>query len=124
MIDLDKFLAFYIEAALWSSTDDNDVPLDANYDDSKIAVETLKAMRADCERFIRENAANLGIFRHPEYTREQIGGHDFWLTRNHHGSGFWDGDWPEPEATALTEAAEQFGEKNLYVGDDGLIYQE
>jgi hypothetical protein len=21
-------------------------------------------------------------------------GHDFWLTRNGHGAGFWDGDWP------------------------------
>jgi len=124
MIDLDKFLANYIEAALWSSTDDNDVPLDANYDESKIAVETLKEMRADCERFIRENAANFEVWVHAQYTKEEIGGHDFWLTRNHHGSGFWDGDWPEPEATALTEAAEQFGEKNLYVGDDGLIYQE
>lgn len=48
--------------------------------------------------------------------------HDFWLTRNHHGAGFWDGDYPEPIATQLTNLAHGFGECNLYVGDDGLIY--
>lgn len=33
-----------------------------------------------------------------------------------------DGDWSEPHATRLTEAAHAFGEVNLYVGDDGRIY--
>ena len=47
-----------------------------------------------------------------------LAGHNFWLTCNGHGSGFWDGDWP----ARLTEASEQFGEFDLYVGDDGLIY--
>ena len=35
---------------------------------------------------------------------------DFWYTRNGHGCGFWDGDWPEPAATILTEASKTFGE--------------
>jgi hypothetical protein len=51
-----------------------------------------------------------------------MAGHDFWLTRNGHGAGFWDGDWPEPLATVLTDAAHAFGELSPYVGDDGLIY--
>jgi hypothetical protein len=49
-------------------------------------------------------------------------GYDFWLTRNGHGAGFWDGDWPEPAATYLTKESKKFGTANLYLGDDGLIY--
>ena len=45
-----------------------------------------------------------------EYTAAELAGHDFWLTRNGHGAGFWDGDWQEPAAAALTAAAHAFGE--------------
>jgi len=45
------------------------------------------------------------------------------MTRNHHGVGFWDGDVSEPHATLLTDAAHAAGERYLYVGDDGIIYQ-
>ena len=49
-------------------------------------------------------------------------GHDFWLTRNGHGAGFWDGDWPDRTGHRLSEAAKSYGEYHLYVGDDGKIY--
>jgi hypothetical protein len=51
-----------------------------------------------------------------------MAGHAFWLTRNGHGAGFWDGDWPEPHASALDEASKAFGSFDLYVGDDGMIH--
>ena len=41
-------------------------------------------------------------------------GHDFWLTRNGHGAGFWDGDWKDSAGASLTEIAKSFGECNLY----------
>ncbi|MDH1266753.1 hypothetical protein N5C81_03870 [Rhizobium pusense] len=53
-----------------------------------------------------------------------MAGHDFWLTRCDHGAGFWDGDWPEPAASALTEASKEFGNIDLYVGDGGQIYAQ
>ncbi len=53
---------------------------------------------------------------------DEAAGHDFWLTRNGHGAGFWDGDWPEPAATRLTASSKKYGEFNLYLGDDGKIY--
>lgn len=116
---MNKFIDAYIEAALWSSTDDSTPqggePLDANYTAADIAPETLEKMKADCVRFEAENANDIAA------DLEQAG-HDFWLTRNHHGAGFWDGDWPEPAASRLTAAAHRFGEFNLYVGDDGLIF--
>jgi len=116
---MDKFTAAYIEAALWSSNDENTPqggePLDANYTASEIAPETLETMKADCARFQAENAADIA-------GDVELAGHDLWLTRCRHGSGYWDGDWPEPAASRLTEAAHRFGEFTLYVGDDGLIY--
>ncbi len=47
--------------------------------------------------------------------------HDYELTRNGHGAGFWDGDWPEAEGEALTKLAKAEGELDLYEGDDGII---
>ena len=52
----------------------------------------------------------------------QLGGHDFWLTRNGHGAGFWDRSdcLPEDAGERLTDAAEKYGEVDLTV-DDGVI---
>ena len=47
--------------------------------------------------------------------------HDFILTRNGHGSGFWDGDWSEPMATKLTELCDKFGEIDIYLSDENLL---
>lgn len=119
MVTVDAFTKAYIEAMLFSSTDnsrdDGGDPLDKNYSADDLSPEA----RAECERacasFQTENAADiLGL--------EPQAGHDFWLTRNGHGAGFWDGDWPEPEATRLTEASKKAGEVNPYVGDDGRIH--
>ena len=51
-------------------------------------------------------------------------GHDFWLTRNGHGAGFWDGDYEKEIGIKLTELSQQFGECHAYVGDDNKIYFE
>lgn len=111
----DEFTRSYVEAAFWSSTDDDGHPLDGLGLD--LAPEAEAKMTADCERFQREHWDRITGGNGPSRA-----GHDFWLTRNHHGAGFWDGDWPEPDATILTDAAHAFGECDLYVGDDGLVY--
>lgn len=116
---MDKFTTAYIEAALWSSTDNSDAsggrPLDCNYGVEDIAPETLASILDDCKAFQEAHSNDI------ECNLEQAG-HDFWLTRNHHGSGFWDGDWPDDVGERLTEASHAFGNVDLYVGDDGLIY--
>lgn len=81
-------------------------------------VELSKPCRAqfeqDCAAFIAEIA---GLIE----PSEQVA-HDFWLTRNHHGAGFWDGDYPKELGEKLTTIAHGFGECNLYIGDDDLAY--
>lgn len=112
---VDDFCAAYIEAALWSSTDDDGEPLDDKYSVDDCSEECLRAMVKDCEKF--QTLAGEMI-----EDKEEQAGHDFWLTRNGHGAGFWDGDWPE-HGDELTKLSEKFGEVNLYVGDDGMIHQ-
>ena len=118
---LDAFTRAYIECALWSSMDNSNEqgggPLDLNYDITDIAPETLACMAADCADFQASNAEHLA-----DYPDENAG-HDFWLTRNGHGCGFWENDFSTPEhCEALTAAAKARGSCDLYVGDDGKIY--
>jgi hypothetical protein len=121
---MDTFTKAYIEAALWSSVGDNDEPLDKNYSIQDISSETLQKMEADCAKFQKENVTDIAQYDHPSFSPEEMAGHDFWLTRNGHGVGFWDRDdcLPESAGERLTVAANAFGECDLYVGDDKLIY--
>ena len=113
---LTVFLDAYIKAALWSSTDENDEPLDDNYGITDLSGELMDKMIDDCVRFMA--GANL-----PEDKLAQAG-HDFWLNRNGHGTGFWDKPeiYGEEKAEELSTLAETFGVVDLYVGDDGRIY--
>ena len=111
-VNLDVFFNAYVEAALWSSTDESDEsggePLDKNYGPEDITKDALKKMRRDADSFAKAHAALI-------VGEEGQAGHDFWLTRNGHGAGFWDGDWPEPAATILTDASKKYGEQYLEV---------
>lgn len=126
---MDDFTRAYIATALWSSTDDEGEPLDGVHDESDIAPDTLAAMVADCASFQTTNAGLLAdaiatgaVKCGPDFDEMGRAGHDFWLTRNRHGAGFWDGDWPEPYAKQLTDMAHAYGSVDLYVGDDGAIH--
>lgn len=113
--DTDDFITAYIEAALWSSVDDDGQPLDRNYNWTHLAPEALDKMVADCARFQAEqDLAGYPVSR---------AGHDLWLTRNHHGAGYWTNDYgTEEQCDKLTAAAHAMGSQDLYVGDDGKIY--
>lgn len=106
----DDFAKSYVEAALWSS-DDAVGPLDDRFGPEHIDPAEMQGMLEDCAKFQRENADDID-------GDDEQAGHDFWLTRNHHGAGFWDGDWPEPAASRLTSAANAFGERYLEIGDE------
>ena len=111
---MNEFVLAYIEAALWSSTDETDRPLSIRFHIEDISPECLDQMKKDCEDFQSQHKDLISC-------NEGLAGCDFWLTRNRHGAGFWDGDWPE-HGTMLTEASHAYGEVNLYVGDDNKIY--
>jgi len=109
-----SFFQAYLECALWSSVDGSDTPMDQDYGIGDISEETLKALESEAKKFWLASEP-FGAQKNPAQA-----GHDFWLTRNGHGAGFWDGDWEEGDA--LTAISEKFGGCTLYVGDDEKIH--
>lgn len=101
----------YLLAALATSE------LESPANETNLARETKATMQDHCTQFLRDTHE---ILNHSGLTLEEAG-HNFWLTRNGHGAGFWDrglggiGD-------ALTAAACEFPEQTLYSGDDGKLY--
>ncbi|HSX22546.1 MAG TPA: hypothetical protein VLE97_07220 [Gaiellaceae bacterium] len=113
MPKLDSFARAYIEAMLWESTGgpNGDIPLDRNYTADDFDPKTLKRILADTAAFQEENSEL--------YDDPRQAGHDFWLTRVGAGAGFWDGDYPEPQATLLTNASKRFGHVDVVEGEYG-----
>ena len=58
-----------------------------------------------------------GISHEPAWDAWDQLAHDWILTRNGHGAGFWDGDWIEPIASHLTNLAKQSGEISVFLCD-------
>lgn len=160
---LDQFTKSYIDVALatndssytynhgpekqsWEPDYDEDSPsgeeehqgeqLSKNYGVEDIEENTLKEIIRDCKDF----QAKYREWYSPAGWSDDRAGHDFWLTRNRHGTGFWDRDASMLGATAfyrdygeegfkkvkkvLTDAAHSYGEYSLYLGDgayDGLV---
>lgn len=116
--DLSEALQGYVECALWSTTDSAETTLDDNYDASDIQADTMKVMQGDVADFLgaieqRDLNAYLETF-----SMEALG-HDFWLTRNGHGAGFWDRGLGET-GQRLTAMSKPYGEFNLYVDDSNF----
>ncbi len=123
--NLSPFALAYIGAALWSSTDDDGEPLDANYSRDNINTQTLINMALEADAFA---ATNRELIQAAGLSDERAG-HCFWLNRNGHGSGFWDEkvsiDPPEERAACekLSAASKAAGSRDLYVESD-TIYQQ
>ena len=118
------FINAYLVCALWSSTDyrsdpdsrDYDPEAGENMDDSfspdDATRETLSEAREDLFDFLRQcndagidlRAVNSDLSQHA---------HDLWLTRNHHGAGFWDRGYGE-SGEHLTQIAHYMGSRDCF----------
>lgn len=141
-MNLDKFTRGYIDAALWSSTalgspeeqeadPDHQGTFDSSFEScgygiDDLSPELLASVLEDCADFQTAQAEDLTL-AYERYrcldglTWEEYAGHDFWLTRNGHGAGFWDRGLGEV-GDRLSEAAKVYGGEDWYIGDDGKIY--
>lgn len=127
----DEFATAYIECALWSesagitvaddgtvtsSPDDDTSFVSHNFDASDLTAEAEASMRADCDAFIADNTVDLltvaGLHRESGWTSAEQSGHDFWLTRNGHGAGFWDRGYGAVGGR-LSNACDPYGESHL-----------
>ena len=123
---IDNFTLAYIECALWTSCDDNDEPLDASYAINDIEPESMEMIIRECKAFREDNKELLSqaytLYNVKGYPLESMAGHDYWLTRNGHGAGFWDRGLDDI-GDKLTEACEH-QERNFFVNcDNKLDYQ-
>lgn len=98
------FIGAYVDAIYFTETGDIDQP-DSGDDLCEVF---MRESIIDCLAFYSRVCCYVGD------DKIEQAGHDFWLTRNGHGAGFWDGDWSEGDNTfiadLLTKVAESFGE--------------
>lgn len=106
-----SFLRGYHDAAFFSSTDhEAGEPLDENFGLSDLTPQTSKEMRQDALHFYHSHADMIPT------GEEESAGHNFWYSRNGHGTGFFDHeDLFGDHADALHDAASRAGEYHLDV---------
>lgn len=104
---IEAILNAYLQCAAWA-----DFPEEENrvYDGQPFSEKACINSRNDIESFLSQANDLLD-----EWDWEQIG-HDLWLTRNGHGSGFWDRGLEHGDE--LTEIAQRFGSVYLWVDED------
>lgn len=138
---LTRTAAHLAEALLWSENDNSDEtggePLDRNYSTTDIDPADLARLEAEYETFLEaadqllDQAIAAGTlpswFDPAEHSLADLGPnregqmeHDYILTRNHHGCGFWDGDW-KALGNELTRLAQSLPEICATV-DGGTVY--
>jgi hypothetical protein len=118
---MDQFTQAYIETLFWADCHPDSECADMNVSD--MADETLASIKADCEAFQKLAKRSLDLaynYATLDYN-EASAGHDFWLTRQGHGAGFWDRGLGAV-GEQLTKDAKSFGECWPYKGDDGKLY--
>jgi len=107
-----EFFAGYLACAHWLLPEEN----------KYIALHrcgSKRKMAKDCRAFLKDvEAAGCGT----EGWTAEGAGHDFFLTRNGHGAGFWDRYWNETElcarGDALSDLCKPYGEtyEEVYKG--------
>lgn len=113
------FLNSYLVAALWSSTTVDGEPIDSTYFPTDLTENAQATASADCADFSEYAADELKAAYESGYTTSQAG-HDFWLTRNRHGAGFWDRGLGEI-GEKLTEKARHAGSCYIIENGDGTL---
>lgn len=114
----------YFETALWSSSDPTagypddleDRPLDEDYAVADVSAESVEAAEKDLDAFYDK----AGDLVEESGLDESDIGHNFWLSRNGHGVGFFDRGLGEI-GDKLQDIARGFGEIIPVVTDDGEV---
>lgn len=115
----------YITSALWTTPipneqgDDSDGYLLDDYGSEDLGQGELDKVKETVRDFLKSNLVDVEEYL-THFDADHLG-HDFWLTRNGHGAGFWDrglGDL----GRRLTDNCKPYGAVYLYIGDDGLLH--
>ena len=99
---METFIAAYLEAIDFTQLGDVDQPSH----NAELTADAMREQVTDAATFFVRYRCLWNCHQ------DEQAGHDFWLTRNGHGAGFWDRPelYGNPETRALTAAAEEYGE--------------
>ena len=95
----------YLETALWSTSGYECENLDSKYEIEDVPDAFVEEACKELDEFW-EKAKHLFLEEETE-DMDRIA-HHFWLTRHHHGTGFWDGDYENGDK--ITEICKTFSE--------------
>ena len=112
--DVRTFLSGYWGAVDFTASDSDGEPIDASAR-HELPAETVADMEETATDFLQAQ----WVWLHSCDDLSDAG-HDFHLTRNRHGAGFWDGDWGEL-GDRLTEAAKVYGSCEVCQFEDGSL---
>lgn len=113
-IDIDQFVNDYLETAIWVTCDSDEC--------TDFTKEALEKAKSDCDSFIFQVIASFGEEKGKDLLTTEgndfgyLAAHDFYLTRNGHGTGFWDRDeiYGGMNGAILSQLAESLGSSTAY----------
>lgn len=113
---LDSFTQGYIEALFFTELPEHrhrpgDIREWFDFSEAwhQLTRRVQNVIRQDCDDFQAQPRVQQLV---PESDKREAG-RDFWFTRNRHGCGFWDGDWPD-HGRELTELSRPYGTQETY----------
>lgn len=109
------------ETLIWQATDLEGTPLDyLNFERDDIPSDQQETLIGEFRQFCQDNDSDIRDFMSATGLSLDNVAHDYILTRNGHGAGFWDrgaGDVGE----RLSDACQVWGEIDVYISDDGTL---
>ncbi len=126
---IDAFTRGYLEAALWTSDPDPGSGQWYEHDDwtiDNIDPKSLARAIEVCKDFQDANREDLDEVSDTYHVDDSQHGHDFWLTRNGHGVGFWDRGYGDV-GRRLSDASKVYGSADVMgpeTGDNGACSDE
>ena len=114
--DLETFLSGYWACVDFAATDGEGEPIEVD-SRHELPAEAVAEMEETATDFLRAQWVWLHSCDDLSYA-----GHNFHLTRNHHGAGFWDGRSWANLADRLSKASQTYGSCGVEKNSDGSIY--
>lgn len=116
---MSTFLNHYLAAVIFTDMGEEDQPPA----DAEFSPEAMQSAADACEAFQRVAATDLAEAYERAGYDYRMAAHDFWLTRNGHGAGFWDRPaLSDGLGDRLTAHCKSFNQVSAYEGDDGKVY--
>ena len=133
-LDIKKIMDSYLECAIWTEEErlkeEKEENLSVYGKDSELR-DMIPEIDLNIHNFSDNSKikAYQDIKKFLEYAGDSVDGiseeqlgHDIWLSRNGHGSGFFDRGYDKEIETKLMDSARKMGGCDLYLGDDGVLY--